>query len=319
MKNKICKIVMVALIPCILFLIFSISAPGFGIQSLTVILCQSVTPIIMGYGMAFGMSAGLFDLSVGSRVLVSASIGGFLALQYGLPGLIVGCVGSGILISMIMGVAFNVIRIPSLVLSLGCVMLLEVLSYAFLGKSSFIQIPQNVAVLGSVKGMYIICLIMIAAFYIVYYRTKFSFHVKAIGQNELLAGNMGIKPKRVYFQTFLISGIFIGIASILQISYPSSISATMDMGSLSMVFKPMMGVMIGMELLPIIDNLALNIILGELCLSIIFNGLIALGLPSTMQDVVLGAFMLIVMGISANSSKFRSLLKPHKRHVAVEV
>lgn len=315
MKTKIGKIAAVVLIPCILFLIFTISAPGFGIQSMTVILCQSVTPIIMGYGMAFGMSAGLFDLSVGSRVLVSASIGGYLALRFGLPGLILGCVVSGILISVIMGAAFNVIRIPSLVLSLGCVMLLEVLSYAFLGKASFIQIPQNVAILGSIKGMYIICAVMIIAFYILYYRTKFSFHVKAIGQNEILASNMGIKPKCVYFMAFLISGIFIGIASILQISYPSSISATMDMGSLSMVFKPMMGVMIGMELLPIIDNLALNIILGELCLSIIFNGLIAIGLPSTMQDVVLGAFMLIVMGISANSAKFRGLFKFGKRKV----
>ena len=72
------------------------------------------------------------------------------------------------------------------------------------------------------------------------------------------------------------------------------------MSSLSMVFKPMMGVMIGMELLSLIDNLALNIMIGELCISMIFTGLIALGLPSTMQDVVLGIFMIAVMAVSAN-------------------
>lgn len=300
MNKKIGKIAGVFAIPVILFSVFTLCAPGFGIHSIQVIANQSVIPTIMGYGMAFGMAAGLFDLSTGSRVIVAASIGGFFSQQFGLPGLIIGSIVGGMLVAAVMGIAFDKLRIPSLVLSLGAVMLLEIFCYLFLGDSSFIQISNAVAMLGKTPYNFIICIILAVVFYILYYRTKFSYHVRTIGNNELLARNMGISSKKINFMTFLVGGIFLGIVGILQISYSNSVGGGINMSSLSMCFKPMMGVMIGMELLALIDNLALNIMIGEICISTIFTGLIAMGLPSTMQDVVLGVFMIVVMAVSAN-------------------
>lgn len=300
MKSKTVKVAGVFAIPVLLFIVFAISAPGFGIHSIYVIASQAVIPTIMGYGMAFGMAAGLFDLSTGSRVIAAASIGGFCAQYWGLPGLILGSIAGGILVGIVMGIAFDTLKIPSMVLSLGAVMLLEVFCYIFLGANSFIQISNSAAILGKTPYNFIICLVLAVVFYILYYRTKFSYHVRVIGNNEPLAKNMGINARKINFQTFVVGGIFIGIVGILQISYSNSIGGGIAMSSLSMVFKPMMGVMIGMELLSLIDNLALNIMIGELCISMIFTGLIALGLPSTMQDVVLGIFMIAVMAVSAN-------------------
>lgn len=224
----------------------------------------------MGYGMAFGMAAGLFDLSTGSRVIVAASVGGFFAQRFGLAGLIFGSLIGGILVGVMMGIAFDKLRIPSLVLSLGMVMLLEVLCYGFLGTNSFIQISNETAVLGKTLYSFLICLVLAAVFYILYYKTRFSYHVRTVGNNELLAKNMGISPKYVNFMTFVIGGIFIGIVGILQISYSNSIG-----GGISMIF----------------------------------TGLIALGLPSTMQDVVLGLFMIIVMAVSANRTTLKAFIR----------
>lgn len=312
MNKKAGKIAGVLAIPLLLFVVFSLAAPGFGLHSIQVIAAQAVIPTIMGYGMAFGMAAGLFDLSTGSRVIAAASMGGFCANYWGLPGLIIGSIAGGVLIGAVMGGAFEVLKIPSLVLSLGAVMLLEVFCYLFLGDNSFVQISNEVAILGKTPWSYIICILLAVVFYVLYYRTRFSYHVRTIGNNEILARNMGISPRKVNFLTFLVGGIFIGIVGILQISYSNSISGGISMSSLSMVFKPMMGVMIGMELLALVDNLALNIIIGELCISMIFTGLIALGLPSTMQDVVLGIFMIIVMAVSANRDKLQHALTRRK-------
>lgn len=308
-KNKAMKIVGVFALPVILFLIFAIAAPGFGVSSIQVVISQAIIPIIMGYSMAFGMRAGLFDLSTGPRVILAAAMGGFLSQYLGIPGLIIGSLVGGIVVGIGMGVAFNKLRIPSMVLSLGALMLLEIAAYAFLGSNAFLQIDSSIAVLGKVPYSFIICGIMAVIFYIIYYRTKFSYQVRTVGDNEILAKNMGIKPQKVNFWCWMIGGIFVGVTGILEISYSNSVSGALDMSSLSMTFKPMMGVMIGMELLTLIDNLALNIVIGELCISIIFNGLIALGLPATMQDVVLGLFMIAVMAISANRGtlKFRKL------------
>ncbi len=316
MKSKVIKIVGVFAVPVILYLFFSITAPGFGLNSLQVVVSQSVIPIIMGYSMAFGMAAGLFDLSTGPRVILAASVGGFLSAYMGIAGLILGSVVGGLVIGVVMGVAFNKLRIPSMVLSLGALMLLEIFAYVFLGRNAFIQISPQLAILGKTPYNLIICLIMAVIFYVLYYRTKFSYQVRIVGNNELLAKNMGVNPKKINFWCWTIGGIFVGIVGILQISYSNSISGALDMSSLSMVFKPMMGVMIGMELLALIDNLALNIIIGELCISIIFNGLIALGLPATMQDVVLGLFMIIVMAVSANRGRLKFYKNKRKvRHV----
>ena len=63
MKSKTVKVAGVFAIPVLLFIVFAISAPGFGIHSIYVIASQAVIPTIMGYGMAFGMAAGLFDLT----------------------------------------------------------------------------------------------------------------------------------------------------------------------------------------------------------------------------------------------------------------
>lgn len=309
MSKRIKNYILVFALPVILYLFFSIAAKGFGINTLTTVLAQAIIPAVMGYSMAFGMGAGIFDLSTGSRVIVAASVGGWLAQSWGFPGLIIGSMAAGILVSIIMGICYNALKIPSLVLSLGFVMLLEVLSYAFLGKQSYVQITGKTMILGSRPWIYVIFIILAVIFYLLYYHTPFAYHVRAIGNNETLAKNMGINAKKVYFDSFWIGGIFVGIVGILYISYYSSISANMDMGSLNMVFNPMMGVMIGTEMLVLVDNMALNIFIGEICLSIIFNGLIAMGLPNTMQDVVLGIFMILVMAFSANRESITGVFK----------
>jgi ribose transport system permease protein len=56
-----------------------------------------------------------------------------------------------------------------------------------------------------------------------------------------------------------------------------------------------------MQLIKLIDNLAFAILVGELSISIIFNGFIALGLTDSVQNIVLGIFLIVVMAISANA------------------
>jgi ribose transport system permease protein len=73
------------------------------------------------------------------------------------------------------------------------------------------------------------------------------------------------------------------------------------MVTMAMIFKPIIGVLIGMQLIKLVDNLGFAILIGELSISIIFNGFIALGLTDTVQNIVLGIFLIAVMTISANA------------------
>ena len=314
MTKKIRNLLIVLAIPVVIFLIFAAITPYMGLQSIKAIVSQAMIPSTMGFGIAFCMEAGLFDLSAGVRVILSSSIGVWMAvtLNWGIAGLIIGCIIGSILIGGIMGAAFNFFRIPSLVLSLCAVMLFEVLAYVFLGFKSMQSITPAQAGFGKFPYNIIICVVCAVAFYFVYYRTKFAYNVRMIGEDEQLAKNMGINAKKINLFSFIIGGVFLGIVSILYVCSTNSIIAVSNMASLSMVFKPMMGVMIGVELLGLVNNLALNILIGELCISLIFNGLLAIGLPSTTQDVALGIFMIVVMAFSANRAVLKKIFQKTK-------
>lgn len=301
-KSKIVRFAILILMPVALFAICSLITPGFGLNSISVVLSQIVIPVCLGYGIAFTNAAGIFDLSGGARVILAAACGASLAqnLGFGFWGMIIGCLAAGIVISIIMGFCHNLFHIPSLILSLGFVMLIEVAGARLLGDSSYLKVDSAITFIGKAPYKYIICVVMAILFYIIYYKTKSCYHMRLIGGNELLARNIGVNVKKANFQAYAISGIFLGVAGILQLCYSGTITSSVSLSSLSLVFQPMMGVLIGVELLALVDNLALTIVVGELFISILYNMIIGMGVDSSMQDVLLGFFMIIVMSISAN-------------------
>lgn len=311
LKSKGFKIILLFLIPVILFAVCSLIAPGFGLNSIMVVLSQSVIPICIGYGIAFSDAAGIFDLSAGSRVTLAAAAGGFFAttMGWGLPGMIISSLLASIIVGVIMGICHNLMRIPSLILSLGFVMLVEVAGARLLGDSSFVKVDSAITFLGKSPYKYIICVVLGVLFYLIFYRTKFCCHLRLVGENELLAKNMGINVKRVNFLAYFVGSIFLGVVGILQLCYAGAVASTLSLSSLSIVFQPLMGVLIGAQLIPILDNMAVNIVIGELCISILYNMIIGMGISSSMQNVMLGVFMLIVMSVSRNKQALTSRFK----------
>ena len=67
-------------------------------------------------------------------------------------------------------------------------------------------------------------------------------------------------------------------------------------------FTPLMGTFLGLAFrkygIPV-----LAIIIGEFIISIIFNGFIAIGAPTTIQNVVTGAALLIIVTLTARPEK----------------
>ena len=76
--------------------------------------------------------------------------------------------------------------------------------------------------------------------------------------------------------------------------YSSAVGYKTELASLAMVFKPMMAVIIGMSLEKYV-KMPVGIFIGSLCISIIFSGIIALGWPGSLQNVILGIFMIVVL------------------------
>jgi ribose transport system permease protein len=210
------------------------------------------------------------------------------------------------ILGAITGGLYTALRIPSFVISLGMVLIYEVAGSSLSGSQNFISLGSSLTILGSPLWTVAIGALVFGIFTLIFYRTEFAYHVRAVGGDELVAKNMGVKVGLTKALTYVVGGFFIGVVSILNVSYAGTVAAQLAMSSFSMVFMPMMGMIIGMQLLNVC-SLPLGIFIGELSINMIFLGFMAVGLPSTLQNSVLGAFLLIVIGFSENKRKLQRL------------
>ena len=249
--------------------------------------------------------------SNGSRIIISGLIGGLLCTEYGIVGLIIGCACTSIFLGVLTGVINKIARIPSLVVTIGLTMIFEVLGHEIIGTMNYVRIEAKDSILAEPPYIIIVFIITAVLFYIINKKTRFSYQTRAVGSNEVVANNMGINSARIKYITFIVGAIFLTIASILQISLSSVIAPQINLASTTYIFKPLMGVMVGLAIEPFCD-LAIGILIGEFSINIIFIGLISAGLPDTFQNIMLGLFLILVMVFSENKAAISQYIKNQK-------
>lgn len=308
MKRFLINTLKVIMLPVIVYLIFLVICfeRFSNWNCIYTIFIQTIIPTITAYAIAYGNICGVFDFTIGSRLVISGVIGGLLAAQYGFAGMILGAIISAIVVGIITGVLNWWLKIPSLVLTMGLAMVFEIIGSKLAGHYGFVQIDNKYAIFGSSPNIVIIFLLSAVLFYFVFNHTVFSFHMRAVGSNEAVAKNSGIKTDLVKCKSFVYGSVFIGIAAILTLSQSGSVGAQTSLGSVTIMFKPLISVLLALVLQRICD-LTVGIFIAQFTLNIIFIGLIAVGLPDTFQNVVLGFFLLVVMILFENSGRLEEL------------
>ena len=308
MKRFLINTLKVIMLPVIVYLIFLVICfeRFSNWNCIYTIFIQTIIPTITAYAIAYGNICGVFDFTIGSRLVISGVIGGLLAAQYGFAGMILGATISAIVVGIITGVLNWWLKIPSLVLTMGLAMVFEIIGSKLAGHYGFVQIDNKYAIFGSSPNIVIIFLLSAVLFYFVFNHTVFSFHMRAVGSNEAVAKNSGIKTDLVKCKSFVYGSVFIGIAAILTLSQSGSVGAQTSLGSVTIMFKPLISVLLALVLQRICD-LTIGIFIAQFTLNIIFIGLIAVGLPDTFQNVVLGFFLLVVMILFENSGRIEEL------------
>ena len=249
-------------------------------------------------GFYFVMVMGMFDFSIGANIMLSAIVGSVVAQRLGL---IAGCIVTGTIVGLLNGFLYVKLRIPSMIVTTGLALIYEsVANYIAGGVEQ--TLASELRIFGRMPGDIILALIAFAIAYLILNYTKIGTYTYAIGSNEFVAKNMGIDVKKYKVLAFVISGAFLGIMSILTISYGSSMVAVTGMASMSRNFIPTMGCFFGLAFKKYGMPLQ-AIIIGEFVINIIFFGFIALGAPTAIQDVITGITLLIIITLTTKVNK----------------
>lgn len=290
----------------------TLSPENFGSQRLMVGYLQtSIQYAVGGCGLYFIVVMGLFDFSIGANVVLSSLVGVLLSRHFGYWGLIMGCLLCGTLIGIFNGTLYSRLRIPSMIVTVGLMLVLEsVANFVFtLDKSGF---PgklnsHNILAFNSAPWNYIAAGTAFLLMFLLLRFTKIGTYCNAIGSNELLAKNMGVNVERYKFIGFVLLHFFVGIMALLTVSYGSGMLPVTGMASMGRNFTPLMGTFFGIAFkrfgCPVTA-----IVIGEFIITMIFNGLVALNVPTTINAFVTGAVLLTIVSLT-NRGRLGSVVK----------
>ena len=296
-------LMLLMLMAAFFFAVFKILTPSnFGsIENLYFYLQSSIIYSVGACGLYFIVVMGLFDFSIGANVVLSSIVGVVLSKYFGYAGLLAGCILCGALIGFLNGFLYIKLNIPSMIVTVGLMLIYESVAYYVAGGVKQMLDP-NLQAFGSAPGN---ILLAFAAFLLTNFILKYTrigTYCYAIGSNEYTAKNMGINVSKQKLLGFVLCHLFVGIMAILTVSYGTSMTAKTGMESMARNFTPLMGTFFGLTFRKY-GTAVPAIVIGEFIIAIIFNGFVALGAPTTVQNIVTGAALLAIVALTARPEK----------------
>lgn len=286
---------------------FKILVPqNFGTPSLMAGYLQtSIQYAVGGCGLYFIVVMGLFDFSVGANVVLSALVGVYLSRHYGLAGLIIGCLVCGTFIGIFNGFLYTTLKIPSMIVTVGLMLILESVANYVLNNDPSPnpgKLPSDLLVFNRAPWNYVVAIIAFLLMAFILHYTKIGTYINAIGSNEVVAKTMGINIRKYKFIGFILLHFFVGIMALLTVSYGSGMMAVTGMASMDRNFQPLMGTFFGVAFkkynVPV-----LAIVIGEFIITLIFNGLVSLNVPTTINSFATGAVLLMIVTLTNRGPK----------------
>lgn len=290
-------------VPLSLLVVFTVvSGTRFlSISNLLLISQQTIAPSIIVWGLCFAMSMSILDLSPGAVIVLGGMVGTVLGIQFGYPGLLLGAVGVGLLIGIVNGSAFLLLRIPSIIVTVGLVMVYEVVASLFSGGQG-VFLPSHLIALAVFPWNLVIWASAFAIAYFLYNYTVFGAHIQAVGESERIANSVGLSVDFSKFIGFVIAATFAGLGAVLYQSYGRFVEPQSSLSSLALIFVPLAGFFYALSISRWV-NLIVAVVIGELTIMMLLNGLIIAGVDSTWQQVALGIVLIMVTAIAARNSE----------------
>ena len=290
----------------ILYIFFSIFGNNFFTPGMLKTILESSYFIgFMAFGVTFVIITGGIDLSIGTVMMCSALIGGYLFSTGTFPlWLALVCVPLiGTIFGLGNGLMVSKLKLPPFIATLGTMMVSQGLGsiitkvqtqrYPTIGTDDewFKQVffSNNGFPMGAV---YLLVFFFLAVFLL--NKTRFGRYTFAIGSNEECARLSGVDVDKWKTLDYLVCGLFAGLAGIFYgATYTTVIPGTGNGQELNAIA----GVVIGGTSMSGGSGTMVGTLIGVFIMSVLKNGLVSVGLEAQWQTfftgvVVIGAVLL---------------------------
>jgi ribose/xylose/arabinose/galactoside ABC-type transport system permease subunit len=285
----------------VLIIIFSaLNSHFFSLGNATNVLQQAAVLTVLALGETFVITMGSIDLSIGSTVSMVGMLAALLIRDYG-QWTVLAAPLAGAAIGAINGWLAAYARLPSFLTTLGMLFAVNGMTL-YLSQGTAISVQPDLQIQsvfnGLLFGVPTIALWALAAWAISVFaarRTRFGRYVYAIGGGETVARLCGVPVARFKLYAFIVCGLLAWFASILLMLRVSGSDPTMGtplllpaIAAVVMGGTPLTGGVGGPH----------RTLLGVLVITILQNGMNLADVNPFLQDVVLGAGVIIAVAIN---------------------
>jgi len=297
-----------AIAGALLVLFFLLFAPNFASPAnLINVLKDTSFLAILSLGFALAFTTGELDLSVADIASLAAVIAGWLVYKNYDPLLAVAAaLALGALLGGFNGFVVTVLRVPSLIATLGTAAIARGLAFmitqgvAFVGRwpTSFTGLARGTTF--GISNLVIWLFAVVALAYVLLAWTRTGAHMIATGEADEAARLAGIATRRMKRLGLLLSGLLAGVTAVLLSANLSSAAPNM---AGDYFLYAIAAVLLGMTMFePGRPNVA-GTVFAALVLKILGNGLILMGASYYVQDMALGAIIIGSVAFSASALK----------------
>lgn len=208
-----------------LVLIFSVSTEHFfSATTFRTMANQIPSAVLVATAMTYLLVIAEIDLSVGSVLGFCSAVMGVAMTQWHwpLPIAVLGALGTGLLCGAFNGLVSLRWRLPSFIVTLGMLEMARGAAHA-VTRSQTQYIGSSVEGIAgtSIFGLslpFLLAMVIVVAAQLVLTRTVFGRYLVAIGTNEEAVRLSGIDPRPIKLAVFLLAGLLVALAAIIDTS-----------------------------------------------------------------------------------------------------
>ncbi|MEH7845776.1 ABC transporter permease [Rhizobium laguerreae] len=256
---------------------------------------------MIAFAMALLVISGEIDLSVAAIIaLASTAMGAAAQVGIGTPGLVAIGIGTGLACGIFNGVLVSVLKLPSIVVTIGTMSLFRGISYIVLGDQAYGKYPADFAYFGQgyvvwvFSFEFVLFIVLAILFAILLHATNFGRQVYAIGSNDFAARFSGIPVERVKFILFLLTGVMSGVAAVCLTSRLGSTRPSIAQGwELEVVTMVVLG---GISILGGSGTIV-GVVIAAFVMGLVTFGLGLLNVPGIVMSIFIGLLLIITIAI----------------------
>jgi rhamnose transport system permease protein len=255
---------------------------------------------LVSLGMMFVIATGGIDLSVGSIVGVAAVTAGIAAHhKFPVPAIEAAALAAGALCGACNGLLIGVLRLSSILVTLGSMIFFSGIALALSDGNSFAGFPDgllwwNDATLRGIPVEFLLFLATAAVAAVLLRYSLWGHYAIAIGSNRIAARYSGYPVALTLFGVYTLQGLLCGMTGILLVARLASARADMGQGLMLMAIA---AVVLGGAPIEGGSASVLATVVGVAAFYIVQDGLLLLDVPPFVQHALTSALLLVAVAV----------------------